>query len=349
MSTSTIPLLRPLSLAELLDQAIRLYRNNFLKFVGIIAMPYIPLVVIQAGMSLFTASSMIQPSFDPSNEVFLPDASLFVGMLGAFIAIILQFFLVQGVATAALTRAVADNYLGRPAGIMESYRNLGGAWFRLILAILFVIVLLLVIMIWFLIPCVGWFTGFGILVFVAIVVNPLVAPVVVLENKGALASVRRAWDLGRSRFWWLIGFVFIINLFGQLVVTGPVLLVNWLMQMALLNAPASPDQVLILTTVIQSLVTMSFSLLFMPLQLTAMTVVYFDLRVRIEGLDLALQSTSAEAGLISLPEVPGRSPMRFLTGTDVAYFVLLSLGAAAIFALFYSVILGIVFASMSSI
>jgi hypothetical protein len=39
-----LPHLRAMSLPELLDQAIRLYRQNFVKFVGIIAIPYIPLI-----------------------------------------------------------------------------------------------------------------------------------------------------------------------------------------------------------------------------------------------------------------------------------------------------------------
>ncbi len=37
METQSLPSLRPLRLGELLDQAIRLYRRNFLTFIGIIA------------------------------------------------------------------------------------------------------------------------------------------------------------------------------------------------------------------------------------------------------------------------------------------------------------------------
>ena len=73
---------------------------------------------------------------------------------------------------------------------------------------------------------IGWLTGPGVLFFVGLVVSPLVAPVVALEKLGVMDSIRRAWDLARSRFWWLIGYAFVLTLLGQLIVTGPVYLVS---------------------------------------------------------------------------------------------------------------------------
>ena len=46
METSAVPVLRPLRLGELLDQAVRIYRRNFLTFIGIIALVYIPYSVL---------------------------------------------------------------------------------------------------------------------------------------------------------------------------------------------------------------------------------------------------------------------------------------------------------------
>jgi len=47
--------LRPLSLGEILDQAIRLYRHNFLFLVGIIALAEIPFLLVQVALSLWYA------------------------------------------------------------------------------------------------------------------------------------------------------------------------------------------------------------------------------------------------------------------------------------------------------
>ncbi|MBI5953191.1 MAG: hypothetical protein HY865_16170 [Chloroflexi bacterium] len=346
-TTSASYVLKPLSLAEILDQAIRLYRNNFFKFIGILAIPYIPLIVLQGAMSVLVASSTVDmlnaptPASDPF--MLFQNPNYWVGMLGSIFGSILQFILVQGVATAALTRAVADNYMGRSTGILEAYQKLGNSWARLLLTLLLAIVVVVIISIWLLIPCVGWFTGLGMLAFASLVVIPLVAPVIVLEKHGATTSLRRAWDLGRNRFWWIIGFVFVLYLFSQIVVTGPTVLISYIFSFVAASNPESLEQYTLLSTVIQTLVTMIFSLLYLPLQLTAMTVVYFDLRVRSEGLDLALQSTEAaggEAGSSFLPEITPAPQGSLVTGTEIGYFALLSIGAAAIYFILVGVLAG---------
>jgi hypothetical protein len=342
-----MPLIRPLKLAELLDQAVRLYRSNFIKFIAILAIPYIPLVIIQTLMSWLMTGSMARQMSDPAS--LFSDPSYWLGISGTFITSVLTFFLVQGVATAALTRAVADYYTGRPVGILESYKRLGRNWLRLILALLLMGLIGFGIFIWLLIPCVGWLTGPGLLFFVAAVTGPLVAPVIVLENHPVAASLRRAWDLARSRFWWMIGFAFILYLFSQLVITGPTMLINFLMQYLATSSQINLQQQMTWSTVIQTLVSMFASLLYLPLQLTAMTLVYFDLRVRSEGLDLALQASDSPAAnldLAALPEISSQSKTAIITGKEIGYFVLLTVAAGAIYMLIVSVLFGLVMAAM---
>ena len=59
METSALPALRPLGPGELLDQAIRLYRRNFLTFIGIIAVVYVPVMVLQTAATTLMSSSML--------------------------------------------------------------------------------------------------------------------------------------------------------------------------------------------------------------------------------------------------------------------------------------------------
>jgi hypothetical protein len=346
MTAAPTPFMRPLRLAELLDQAVRLYRNNFLKFIGILAIPYIPLVIFQSLTALLLSDSLARGMNDPN--VLIADPAYWLGMSGSFFTLIITFFLVQGVATAALTRAVADNYTGRPVGILESYKRLGSSWFRLILALLLIIVVWVVLLVWAIIPCVGWLTGPGILLFVGMVTGPLVAPVIVLEKRDVLGSIRRAWDLGRSRFWWLLGFAFILYLFGQLLVTGPTMVVSFIMQYLTISSQITMEQQMIWSNVAQTLVSMIFSLLYLPLQLTAMTIVYFDLRVRSEGLDLAMQAAdSPEAKMeIALPEISSQSKTPLITGKEIGYFVILTLAGGALYMLIVSVLFGLMMAAM---
>ena len=59
MENQALLTLRPLRLGELLDRAIRLYRGNFLTFIGIIAVVYVPLMVLQTAASALLSSSML--------------------------------------------------------------------------------------------------------------------------------------------------------------------------------------------------------------------------------------------------------------------------------------------------
>ena len=338
MTESALPAIRSMTLGELLDKAIRLYRQNFLKFIGIYAIPYIPLFVIQITLSYFSTTSMLG-QFNGSPEAFPFTPAALVSMLGSFVAIFVQFILVQGFATAALTRAVANNYAGRPIGILDSYRTLSTSGWKLVLALALVFIFIIVLFIWTLVPCVGWLSGPGILFFIGFVVNPLVAPVVSLEKLGVLASVRRAWDLARSRFWWLVGYALVLTLLGQLIVTGPVYLLNFIFQTVLSTLPGSIEQQIAINSIVQNLVTMSLTLLYTPLQLTMMTVVYFDLRARSEGLDLALQISSAydtDKDVISLPDISDKAPKPLFEGIDVGRFALLSLVGIAFYALIFA-------------
>ncbi|MBI5351129.1 MAG: hypothetical protein HZB50_00660 [Chloroflexi bacterium] len=339
MTDSALPIIRPMTLAELLDRAIGLYRQNFLKFIGIFAIPYIPLMLIQSALTFFTSTSMINGiNRDPANP-FTP--AMLNAYMGTLFFLFIQFILVNGVATAALTRAVANNYTGKPVGILDSYRTLSTSWLRLILALIVVFILVLFLFVWMIVPCVGWFSGPGILFFIGLVVTPLIAPIISLEKLGVFASIHRAWDLARTRFWWLVGMAFVLTLLGQLIVTGPVYLFSVILQFALSSFSGSMEQQLAISSISQTLITMSMSLLYVPLQLTVMTVVYFDLRARSEGLDLAMQMSGAagsENESINLPEITNKSSMPFITGMDIGRFALLSLAGIAIYALIISVV-----------
>lgn len=348
MTVATAPPLRPLGIGELLDRAIRLYRQNFLKFIGIIAIMQVPLSALQLVTSLLTVSglptlSSIEGSGPPPNPMDIFTPTYFAGIFGSVLLGIVGFVLIRGVATAALTRAVAGSYLGQSLGIIESYRAIGRSWLPLIGALLLAILLGLLLFIWLVIPCVGWLTGPGILAFFGMVIAPLIAPIVVLEKQTGLRPIRRAWDLARRRFWWVLGFVLILTIFAQLVVTGPVMLINFGFQIVL----GSPFEVsttqIVIQTILQSVVGFAFSLVYLPLQLTAITLMYFDLRIRNEGFDLAILSTSLSDSQIEFDELAAQAPRpesgNLVTINEMGYFVLASLGAFALYAIFI-VILG---------
>lgn len=282
--------LQPLSMTQLLDRAIRLYRSNFLIFVGIVALAQIPATAVNMiGLWLAPAPETINMNPTSITEMWLQifESSGFVNNGWLWLGRIVTLLLVQ-LATAAMTKAVAENYLGHKIGLFEAYQKIGRSGITLLIATFLGIFLMIGLAIWWIIvPCIGWLSGLGMLFFLSLVILPLVAPIIVLEHRSAGQAIQRAWDLGRRRFWWLIGFMLLLGLFGQIVVTGPALLSVFAVESIVgsgINTTTS--------SLIQQVIMLLLRLIYLPLQLSCVTLLYFDIRVRTEGFDLAVLALS---------------------------------------------------------
>ncbi len=314
-ATST---LRPLGMGQLMDRGIRLYRQNFLTFVGIVAIPQIPASLLQVVLNWFNLTNLeanLQPGLPEIGSILTQS----IGFNAVVTIINLAF---TQVAIAAMTQAVSDTYAGMPISIIGSYRRIGSAWVSLIKATLLAVLVMFGLAFWWIVPCVGWFTGFGILFYFMLVILPLMAPVIVLEQKRAREAIGRAWELARRRFWWLLGLTLLLAAFAQLVVTGPALLLTFLLQTAI---GASFDD--LTTSVISQITTLIFSLVFSPMQLACYTLMYFDLRVRTEGLDLMLQTAdSAQQPHLLKNTIRDGEPARVLpNNTEMGNFAIITL------------------------
>ena len=341
MESQPLPALRPLRLGELLDQAIRIYRRNFMTFIGIIALVYVPLMVLQTASTTLLSSSLVDMAGSSSPQEIFSNYAYWGGMLSTLVIAFLQFIFVQGIATGALTRAVADNYLGKKTSILDAYRGIGKSWLPLLGALLFIGLIAIVITLWWVIvPCVGWFTGLGMLAYLGAAISPMVAPVVVLEEKGAVDSVERAWYLVRRRFWPVLGTIFILYLFNLLIVNGPSAIVNFILTSL---APSFGDSTvqLVVTAIIQASVSIVFILIYYPLQMTAFTLIYFDLRIRTEGFDLALLTAGDANQALAAPAQQAKESL--VTGSDLGNFAILTFAALGLYIFLFSFIFGGIF------
>jgi hypothetical protein len=275
------------------------------------------------------------------DELFT-NSAYWIGMLATLILALVQFVLVQGIATGALTRAVADSYLGKKTGILDAYRGIGKSWLTLVGALLLLGIIVFGLAIWWMVPCIGWFTGLGMMMFVLTVVNPLVPPAVVLENQGAVDAIRRAWSLARRRFWPVLGTIFVLYLFSLIVVNGPVAIANVLL-LQVFQSFDDPTMQLVLTSVIQGLISLVFILIYYPLQMTAFTLIYFDLRVRTEGFDIAILTMEASGSTDLSQAMTAPAPQvneRLVTGPEIGNFAILTLAGFGIYIFFISFIMG---------
>jgi hypothetical protein len=180
------------------------------------------------------------------------------------------------------------------------------------------------------------------IVFLLAAINPLVPPAIVIEEQRAVDAVQRAWSLARRRFWPVIGYIFVLYLFSLIVVNGPAAIANIVLAQVV-QSFGEPGTYLVLTSIIQGLVSLVFVLIYYPLQMTAFTLIYFDLRVRTEGFDLALLTMEASGSTELSETMAAPVPQvqeRLITGSDLGNFAILTLAGAGIYIFFISFLVG---------
>jgi hypothetical protein len=363
MSTIETPVLRPLSLGQLLDRAFRLYRQHFLVFIGIIAIGVIPVYVIQYVLNLIRypeiqrATEALQNNPDLAANPFRMFATSMAAQGGAdpYIVLFLTFIFVQGIATGALVKAIEDSYLSRPVTLLGSYRKIFGSILPLMIALVLGMLIWIALFIWwFIVPCVGWITGLGMLIFFQNAVFLLIPATVIIEQKRGVFAIWRAWELTRRRFWWVLGFVFVLVLLGYVILIGPSTLVTALaalLSQSVLREVGEQTAYAIETGLSQA-VQMLFQVIYLPLQLTALVLMYFDLRIRTEGFDLALQAATTEEGQVAAemtPPAPATESQSPITLNEAGYFAAISVGLLMVCVIFYVLLIVVAMASIGAL
>ena len=116
--TATIDL-RPLGAGQLFDRALRLYRRQFLTFIGIVALSRIPILIMNILLSIIAPPPPV-PSLSSSPfgdnfllSMLLPQSQPITSSVGGayLVSIITSVLTIMG--SVALIRAAVDTYLGR--------------------------------------------------------------------------------------------------------------------------------------------------------------------------------------------------------------------------------------------
>ncbi|WP_159797250.1 glycerophosphoryl diester phosphodiesterase membrane domain-containing protein [Puerhibacterium puerhi] len=116
----------------------------------------------------------------------------------------------------------------------------------------------------------------------------LVAPAVVLEGRGLVVTVRRAWLLTRGQFWRLFGVyllaVVIVTVIANIVTTPLAYLATWMETE--LGAPGAGA---VVVTTLATVVATAIQTIFVA---GVVALLYVDVRMRREGLDVALAAAA---------------------------------------------------------
>ena len=258
--------LRPLSVGELLDRTFSLYRNNFVLFVGIMAVPQ--LVSFAAGLAFAMFPKLAAASGSTNTSAVI--AGMLVALFG-FLGLTIVHFIVLGIAQGATVYAVSQVYMDRATTMADSYRFMSKRFWPVVAVILLSAVALMLGFLVFFVGAIFAFLFFS-----------LAVPVCVLEGRDPVESMRRSYNLVKED----LGKIFLVCLVFYLIqlAAGSVVAVPAFMIGAMYGPGGAPIPVLILTQlggfVVGSVAT--------PLMTIGVSLAYYDYRIRREALDLQM-------------------------------------------------------------
>jgi uncharacterized membrane protein YgcG len=276
--------LRPLGIGEILDAGIKLFMRHWRTLVLSVVGLVLPVQIISA---LVTASVAPEQFDFTTTQTGVTEDEEAEFLVGQGIVLLLSFISVL-LATAVCFKAVADAYLGIEP---DWRRSLRFAVRRLLGLVVLAIAYGVAIVIGFLLVIVP-----GIWLAVAFSVA---VPALLLERVGPFAAMGRSFRLVRGRWWatfgaLLVGYLLVGILGG--IVQGIVMVVPGVIAdgntvVGAIGAVVGGTLGAVLTT---------------PYSAAVIALVYFDLRVRKEGLDLQLIAEGA--GVERDPDAPLPAP-----------------------------------------
>jgi hypothetical protein len=303
MLQSPILISGPLSLGDIIDRAIRLYRAYFGPLVLTAAVLLVPIGIVDAFLTTTAPpSGDVSVLGGPENPIGRI-LNLYLGAIGGssnpLVAIV--FGVVNLVAYLALTfQAIALLHNRQPGlgetlsgGLSRFWTYLGNTLIMGVLIGLASLVLAIPVI------CIGLF-GFLIVVpgvFYLMARWIVTLPLIVAEECGPIEALKRSWRLTEGMVWRSISFSLLTSLLGLIVTGLPTLTVTTVLDLALgsnLNA--------ITYGFTNALGTLA-SVLWYPIAMVLSVFYYYDLRVRQEGYDLSMRIDQVESGLGSEPRI----------------------------------------------
>lgn len=270
--------LRPLGIGEILDAAIKLYGRNTAALWRIVAFVIIPVAIVQQAI---IGSTLPAGAFVHDGTLYTFNGTLGTPAGAAIIDIVLSALAVL-VVNGALALCLVDAYIGQPLNWRESLTAATGRLGSLILLSLMYGILVVIGLVLLIVP--------GVYL---IVVWSVAIPALMFEHAGGFKALTRSFELVRGRWWatFAVMVVTIVALFIVLLVVG--LVFNGVESALGVDSTGIWLGLNGIKTVVAALISY-------PFIGSVIAVLYIDLRVRKEGLDLELL-----AGALGRPSPSG--------------------------------------------
>ncbi len=315
--------LRPLSIGDIYQGAFAAIKTNARTMFGFTAALLGVVLVISIGIN-YAIINLVLPNYLSPNS---PYATAFTSLSGSFSQLggsllqVLATVLLSGLIVVAVSRSV----LGRVASSKEVWERTKSKFLPLIgLNIITGIISGLMVIIgivtfFVLLASVAstaktetelWqgmgiaLVGIFILVVAGVVVSSylsikfsVASPAMVLENLGVFAAIGRSWSLTRKNFWRLFGINILTAIITSMVAGIFGGIASALSVIFVVAGSSSPEDAItsintayILTMVVSTIA----QLLILPFTSSVNALLYIDLRMRKEGLDVELRNAVAE-------------------------------------------------------
>ena len=266
---------RPLTVPDVLDECFRLYRNHFALFAGVAILGAVPVTVLQ----LLAGTGNVYGTFyrvvtSPQSVNFAngpPTSNPYLSFLQLPISIAIAPF-----QYGTVTLAVISVILGTPATVWSVARDvLRRYWALLALYLLYtaagIALVCLPLGIWLLVRL------------------SMALPVLFTERASIGTAIDRSWRLVERNWWRIFGTFVLVSI---LVAVLEYALLPLFMAVVFLLPGLSPD----LRGDLAVIVTALIGQLTLPFYAAAVTLLYFDLRVRKEAFDLEMMAYSITHG-----------------------------------------------------
>lgn len=315
--------LRPLSIGDIYQGAFAAIKTNARTMFGFTTALLGVVLVISIGIN-YLIINLVLPSYINTNS---PYASVFGSVFTTFSQ--LGGTLLQNLATVLLSGlivvAVSRSVLGRVASSKEVWERTKSKFLPLIglniiTSIISGLMMIIGIVVFFVLLASVASTaktdreflqdlgvslvGLLILMVISALVSSylsikfsVASPAMVLENLGVFASIGRSWSLTRGNFWRLFGINILTTIITSMVAGIFVGIADALGAIFIVVGSSSPEDMLasLNTTYILIMVMSTIAqLLILPFTSSVNALLYIDLRMRKEGLDVELRNAVAE-------------------------------------------------------
>ena len=283
MQASAAPELRPLSIGEILDVAIKIYLRNAWTLFRVVLVVVAPVEIVSALIQASAANDT------DTATVSSHDLALYLSAIGA--AAVLGI-LANTVATGASFKAVADAYLGEQPAWRSSLRFAFARLHSILWITLLGGIATVIGFVFCIVPGIYLWIAFAVAV-----------PVLLTEGVKGTSALGRSRALVRGRWWGTFGVVLLGTILAGIVSAA----IGGLAGLAAGTTDANTVAGFLVNSVSGTL----GSMISTPFTAAFVSVLYFDLRVRKEAFDLQL--LAERIGLTAPPEggyrpAPGPAP-----------------------------------------